>query len=1097
MDELADVGRDLVERLKATVDEKVREAIALRIRTKVDAARSDPDTSSRRWPFELIQNAHDASVRAGRQNISLYFDLTDGILRFEHDAAPFTMDEFAALLTGGSSKDFMSMETTGRFGTGFLVTHVLSEQVHVSGIIEYEGSYRSFGVDLDRPNDQDRLLQNVIESQESLLHTRLVENVEDEPTASFEYDVDDEAIAEAGLNALEEALPYLFATCQRLGEIHIRRGGDEVVWKRTSVSKQNLFLSKPTEFRVSRLDRRGNETEWRIVRAVGGAFARGAMVVALAKHGDGWAVRKPGNLPSVFRQLPLLGGPRLPGWAIVDGQFEVEQERRQIYLAGEKERPLREAFAALGGLMILANKEEWVDAHRIAHLALPPELTGETNVKVWTDVLSSAAAKLSTLPLVRTANGEKLPCVTEADDERCADFISRPESGPSYDELWELAASCTGADPPARDISEGWSEVVEGWEKLGVGATWVNLEEIGWRACANVDYLTDLRVDRDAIEWLSYYFEAVGKTWKASGTKKSHLDHIIPDQHGRLWDADKLKVDGGVAERTKEISADLGIDIEAQLLDQRLLESLSDLDFSAGLFAIREATTGELVEDDAVASLLHRLTVSLPDDQKMPEENENAVDASIDLLSHLWSTGGKAAQSSAWKIPFLATDGATHKPGVRRMMVPPVLAWPEAARKFATAYPPGRVLDERYAEQGNALLEALTAWGITYSSLVVPLDRDEIPERGLKPIATDPEEVAGASLREAKLSQIALLEPELINYCRQTRERAQALFGFVICFVAQADRSWRTVAQLPVKTPDGDKIVSLTPSLWLSDLRSKPWIPVEENGDVVHHAATSAFVRGLLDPLWLQGNPDGAELLVQHFGLDALDVRLLAATTDEETRQKLRDSLARIIEVVGSNSQVIEELAVKAQQRQRDVNLMRKLGLEVQKYVQKALEARNLHIDPDDYGYDFLVTVNEDDPDDLSWQFQVAEYMVEVKTTTTGEPRLTPLQAATCAKEPNKFVLCVVDLRNFQGDVHDAEWTADIVSEFCRLLPGTAIPTGKTLSFVEGAEESDVPIRNVSALRYAVRADIWEAGLDLDEWVETAFFAVPPKGAQA
>ncbi|MGY4404035.1 sacsin N-terminal ATP-binding-like domain-containing protein [Bradyrhizobium sp. USDA 3315] len=151
MNEFADVGRELVERLKATVDEKVREAIALRIRTKVDAARSDPDTSSRRWPFELIQNAHDASVRAGRDNISLCFDLTDGVLRFEHDAAPFTMDEFAALLTGGSSKDFMSMETTGRFGTGFLVTHVLSEQVHVSGIIEFEGTQRSFEVDLDRP----------------------------------------------------------------------------------------------------------------------------------------------------------------------------------------------------------------------------------------------------------------------------------------------------------------------------------------------------------------------------------------------------------------------------------------------------------------------------------------------------------------------------------------------------------------------------------------------------------------------------------------------------------------------------------------------------------------------------------------------------------------------------------------------------------------------------------------------------------------------------------------------------------------------------------------------------------------------------------
>jgi hypothetical protein len=292
---------------------------------------------------------------------------------------------------------------------------------------------------------------------------------------------------------------------------------------------------------------------------------------------------------------------------------------------------------------------------------------------------------------------------------------------------------------------------------------------------------------------------------------------------------------------------------------------------------------------------------------------------------------------------------------------------------------------------------------------------------------------------------------------------------------------------MAVKTKEGEKTVALTPSLWLSDMRSKSWIPVDEDGSIVHYPATAALVRDLLDAEWLQGNPDGGRLLVRHFGLDALDVGLLAATSDEETRQKLRDSLAKIIAVVGANSQVIEELAVKAQQHQRDVNLMRKLGLAVQQCVQDALEQRGLQVDHDDYGYDFLVTVNDGDPDELSSQFQIAQYKVEVKTTTTGEPRLTPLQAKTCASEPDTFVLCVVDLRDYPTDIHAVEWTASTVSSLCRLLPGTAIPIAETLSFVENAEGSDIPIRNVSALRYAVEANIWEAGIDFDTWVETAF----------
>jgi hypothetical protein len=309
----------------------------------------------------------------------------------------------------------------------------------------------------------------------------------------------------------------------------------------------------------------------------------------------------------------------------------------------------------------------------------------------------------------------------------------------------------------------------------------------------------------------------------------------------------------------------------------------------------------------------------------------------------------------------------------------------------------------------------------------------------------------------------------------------------VVCFVAPTDASWRETVELPVKTANGEKTVSLTPSLWLSDLRSKPWIPEEENGEVVHHPATTALVADLLDPSWLQGNPSGAELLVRHFGLDALDVRLLAAASDEEARQRLRDSLARIVEVVGGNSQFIEELAVKAHARQRNVNLMRKLGLAVQQGVLEALEAKGLKVDPDDYGYDFLVAVDGDDPEDISSRFQVAEYKVEVKTTTTGEPRLTPLQASTCAAEPDAFVLCVVDLRGYPTDIHDVEWTASAVSPLCRLVPGTHIPIGATLSFVEDAEASDIPVRNASALRYAVEADIWESGLEFDEWVQATF----------
>ena len=59
MDEVTDIGLDLVSRLEASIGGRV----IYKIRTKVLDARNDPDMARRRWPFELIQNAHDAGAR--------------------------------------------------------------------------------------------------------------------------------------------------------------------------------------------------------------------------------------------------------------------------------------------------------------------------------------------------------------------------------------------------------------------------------------------------------------------------------------------------------------------------------------------------------------------------------------------------------------------------------------------------------------------------------------------------------------------------------------------------------------------------------------------------------------------------------------------------------------------------------------------------------------------------------------------------------------------------------------------------------------------------------------------------------------------------
>lgn len=107
---------------------------ARRIRANVDGARGSIP-AGRRWPFELLQNAHDPGPRPGRSDVRLSLACDGSRFSFEHDGSPFSSKELAALLSGGSSKDFDSEETTGRFGTGFLVTHVLSYKILLTGCV--------------------------------------------------------------------------------------------------------------------------------------------------------------------------------------------------------------------------------------------------------------------------------------------------------------------------------------------------------------------------------------------------------------------------------------------------------------------------------------------------------------------------------------------------------------------------------------------------------------------------------------------------------------------------------------------------------------------------------------------------------------------------------------------------------------------------------------------------------------------------------------------------------------------------------------------------------------------------------------------------
>ena len=133
---------------------------ARRILQRVVLALESQLSSAVRWPFELLQNAHDFGAREGEDLVEVEFSQHDENLVVSHNGRIFSIPELKALLSGGSSKEFDGIETTGRFGTGFLVTHAISSRVDVDGILQTaDGQFETFRIELNRPPDEALILE--------------------------------------------------------------------------------------------------------------------------------------------------------------------------------------------------------------------------------------------------------------------------------------------------------------------------------------------------------------------------------------------------------------------------------------------------------------------------------------------------------------------------------------------------------------------------------------------------------------------------------------------------------------------------------------------------------------------------------------------------------------------------------------------------------------------------------------------------------------------------------------------------------------------------------------------------------------------------
>lgn len=202
-----------------------------------------PDTSYR-WIWELIQNAKDVVNASGFVDIEIKFSEVNKTIEFNHNGRLFTTENIVFLIEQVSTKERSltaenKKKSTGKFGTGFLTTHLLSEKVQVHGFLQDDNeSPRSFKTLLDRTGQDKTSIMNAISDSCDMLDNGTECAVdESQMNTKFVYELDRVGIetAKSGLKNLLISIPYVFAFVPELSSITvsmdnyervIRRGGN-------------------------------------------------------------------------------------------------------------------------------------------------------------------------------------------------------------------------------------------------------------------------------------------------------------------------------------------------------------------------------------------------------------------------------------------------------------------------------------------------------------------------------------------------------------------------------------------------------------------------------------------------------------------------------------------------------------------------------------------------------------------------------------------------------------------------------------------------------------------------------------------------------
>ena len=573
------------DKLKDLKDQKRYSIPAKRILEHLKPILSKSDELRKRWMWELLQNASDLGDK-----ICTEFEITDTQLIFRHNGKPFGLDEAYNLIMPDSSKDEESLHSKdaenppiGRFGTGFISTHILSKKIKINGIVEDadENEKYSFSFQLDRTERENKnfLIESIKNSEkeykESL--TKLSDFERSEFDTEFIYELNDtyasidgvETINE-GIKTFDDLLPFVFSFRPQLKKVSIKDYRD---------NKSDIKTYKRKEIK-SKID------EIELIQTtckLNGELQNKTLIATIKKDLTTVAIKvknideKPFEIqgfpdysPILYCAFPMIGTTGFNFPVVVHSEFflpNIERDGIEISEHDKKNRDrLIEAQSAFSTLIDVVEKYKWDGAYHLFKLSKldfsNKEICNWYDLNIFTlikkklreakvirknDTLDSRYSSISSsimLPYVDKRESNKLELLTK---------------------VYSLSEKLLNDDLPLKSTHFEWYSKIE-YDIFG--ASKLDIKEISRRISENTD-IKGVSEKKSITEELTieYLIELIQFIFDREYDELLIKYKIVPNQNGSFCLLKKLKTDCIFHKSLKE-----GYDEKIKLIGAKLTD---------------------------------------------------------------------------------------------------------------------------------------------------------------------------------------------------------------------------------------------------------------------------------------------------------------------------------------------------------------------------------------------------------------------------------------------------------------------------------------------------------------------------------------------